>query len=171
MDKMNEILSVRIDSRPDLGINEIMNRLLNELKQSAMKVRTHVLGLYVYHCYTPAFNSVSLGLCTVLFVYFCLQDFSVDSTTAVMLQDVKTKFKAIINISPVDNEELPAGLKVFVDFMGAMEHVEELCADFFTALERIAAPVEWGQVDLFKDAEALMVSLDNGCLVTAGSVI
>ena len=135
MDKMNEILSVRIDSRPDLGINEIMNRLLNELKQSAMK------------------------------------DFSVDSTTAVMLQDVKTKFKAIINISPVDNEELPAGLKVFVDFMGAMEHVEELCADFFTALERIAAPVEWGQVDLFKDAEALMVSLDNGCLVTAGSVI
>ena len=48
-------------------------------------------------------------------------------------------------------------LQVFVDILEAIDHVEDLCTYLFTALERIAAPVEWSQVDVFKDAEALLV--------------
>ena len=39
----------------------------------------------------------------------------------------------------------------------AMDHIEDLCTYLFTALERIAAPVEWGNVDVFKEAETLLV--------------
>ena len=44
-----------------------------------------------------------------------------------------------------------------MDLLEAIDHVEDLCTYLFTALERIAAPVEWSHVDVFKEAEALLV--------------
>lgn len=48
-------------------------------------------------------------------------------------------------------------LQVFTETLEAMDRVEDLCTYLFTALERIAAPVEWSHVDVFQQAEALLV--------------
>ena len=51
----------------------------------------------------------------------------------------------------------PPTLQVFADTLDAMDHMEDLCVYIFTALERIAAPVEWSHVDIFKAADNLLV--------------
>ena len=87
-----------------------------------------------------------------------VQDCSLDSSITTALQEVKTKFKVALTIDCPPEETLPPSLRVFADLVQAFDKIEDMCTFLFTALERMAAPVEWANVDLFKEAEGLLVS-------------
>ena len=68
MDKMDAILGVTLETQPDLTVREVMSKLVDELKNSALKVHTH--GVPVLPHYTAALvNAVNLFrcVCTGLF--------------------------------------------------------------------------------------------------------
>ena len=64
--------------------------------------------------------------------------------------------------SPSSPTHPPLMPQVFTETLEAMDHIEDLCTYLFTALERIAAPVEWSNVDVFQQAEALLVRGEVG---------
>jgi PI-3-kinase-related kinase SMG-1 len=93
-----------------------------------------------------------------------MKDCSLDSNFTVAIQELKTKFKVALTIDCSPDETLPSCLRIFAELIQALDKIEETCTFLFTALERIAAPVEWGCVDLFKEAEGLLFSIPGAVL-------
>ena len=70
MDKIDDILGVTLETQPDLTVREVMSKLLDELKNSALKVHTHgACAASLHGCTCECSHPVLLCMyvCTGLF--------------------------------------------------------------------------------------------------------